>query len=64
MIYLKIKILPEYIQIQNNTESYLNGLSTVDVLITFFSRSEAERACIEKNHLKIGSNTIELYLAI
>ncbi len=64
MIYLKIKILPEYIQIQNNTESYLNGLSTVDVLITFFNRSEAERACIEKNHLKIGSNTIELYLAI
>ncbi len=58
------QILPEYIQIQNNAESYLNGLNTVDVIITFFNRSEAERACIEKNHFKIGNNTIELYLAI
>ena len=64
-IKLKFKIIikkvsPECIQIQRTPD----GRSTGDVLVSFFNRSEAERAILEKNHQTIGNRIIELYLAV
>jgi hypothetical protein len=53
------KIKPEFVQIQNNPE-----IGTSDIFVTFFNRSEAERAVIKKNHQKFGNHIVELFLTI
>lgn len=50
---------PESIHVQYTPE----GLPSGDVVITFVSRGEAERAVAEKNRQVVGNRMVELFMA-
>ena len=52
------EVLSDYIQIHSYNESYMS-----DAFVTFSNRNEAERALMAKNYQKLGSNSVELFLA-
>lgn len=54
-----VKVTPENIQIQILPDGRLTG----DALISFMTRSEAERAIAQRSKHTIGQCIIELFLA-
>ncbi|KAF0292793.1 RNA-binding protein fusilli [Amphibalanus amphitrite] len=52
-------IAPECIQLQQNAEGQPSG----EAMVSFASRTEAERAILEKNKQHIGTRYIELFMA-
>ncbi|KAL4234640.1 Epithelial splicing regulatory protein 2 [Mactra antiquata] len=53
------EVSPECVQVQYTPE----GLPSGDVIISFMSRGEAERAVTEKNHQIVGNRIVELFMA-
>ncbi|XP_043222924.1 epithelial splicing regulatory protein 1-like isoform X2 [Amphibalanus amphitrite] len=53
------EIAPECIQLQQNAEGQPSG----EAMVSFASRTEAERAILEKNKQHIGTRYIELFMA-
>ncbi|KAK7469863.1 hypothetical protein BaRGS_00036141 [Batillaria attramentaria] len=53
------EVTPEGVQLQTNAEGKPNG----DAVVTFLTRSEAERAIVERNRRHLGNRFIELFMA-